>query len=366
MSDLNPARNISEISKETIAKIRSLSREQFEPAFLAHLQTERKISMIIVYFMQEAYRRRTWAQNFPSFSSYCTEHLRMSDSDFYRKYSILKTIEELPEIEEKILIGQVSASTVAKMSHFFHRDSKSTGNLVPPERKREVFQQMQGLTLRQVERELAILSPQSAMPDKTRQITETAFVRQFTSNQQLENKITRAKQLLAHSLPQPPSDCQLFTKITDLALEKIDPILKQKRIDQRAVRAAKISMPSSDSLNEPIAKHNPSVSASPLASPSAAKSTSTSSHPNRTRDPISEKLKREVLQRDEYACTHVNHDTGKICGSQHAIEIDHVLPVAQGGESTLNNLRVLCRTHNQLRALETFGRKKMAEHLPRL
>ncbi|RYZ66942.1 MAG: HNH endonuclease [Proteobacteria bacterium] len=354
----------SEISEELIAKIRSLPKNEFEASFKAHLRTERKISMIIVYFMQESYRRRTWAQNFPS-------------------------------------------STVAKMSHFFHRESKTTGQKVSPEKKREVFEQMQGLTLRQVERELAIRSPQSALPDKTRQITETAFVRQFTTNQDLENKITRAKQLLMHTLPQPPSDCQLFTKITDLALEKIDPILKQKRMDQRAQREAdragdlnqkgKVSPASAraetqeqranltDESNISVPSGKSTGAKSTGAKSTGAKSTGgkstggkstggkstggnssaakSAAFPSRTRTHIPESLKREVLQRDDYACSHVNYDTGKICSSQDAIELDHILPVAQGGENTLENLRVLCRTHNQLRALETYGRKKMGEHI---
>ncbi|RYZ91065.1 MAG: HNH endonuclease [Proteobacteria bacterium] len=368
-----PAENLTpDLSEDLIARIRALPPERFEATFMEQLRRERRISIIVIYFMKEAYRRREWARNYPNFTKYCVERLKMSEADFYRKYSVLRTIEEIPEMEQKLLTGEIAPATVAKVSQFFHRESKIKSEPLTIEQKRDVFAKMEGLSHRQVERELAIRSPQSALPDKTRQITETAFVRQFTTNQDLENKITRAKQLLMHTLPQPPSDCQLFTKITDLALEKIDPILKQKRMDQRAQREAdragdlnqkgKVSAASARAETQKQQANLTDESNVSVSSGNSTGAKSTAS-PSRTRTHIPEALKREVLQRDDYACSHVNYDTGKICGSKDAIELDHILPVAQGGENTLENLRVLCRTHNQLRALETYGRKKMGEHI---
>ncbi len=37
------------------------------------------------------------------------------------------------------------------------------------------------------------------------------------------------------------------------------------------------------------------------------------------------------------------------------LEFDHIVPVARGGESTEDNLRLRCRAHNQLEAERTFG-----------
>ena len=44
------------------------------------------------------------------------------------------------------------------------------------------------------------------------------------------------------------------------------------------------------------------------------------------------------------------------CTSRAFLEIDHVQPWARGGLDTLENLRWLCRAHNQLLAEEAFGR----------
>jgi HNH endonuclease len=48
-------------------------------------------------------------------------------------------------------------------------------------------------------------------------------------------------------------------------------------------------------------------------------------------------------------------DAGGVCGSTLRLELDHVVPRARGGPSTIDNVRVLCRVHNQLAARNAFG-----------
>ncbi|MBI5168185.1 MAG: HNH endonuclease [Candidatus Eisenbacteria bacterium] len=61
-----------------------------------------------------------------------------------------------------------------------------------------------------------------------------------------------------------------------------------------------------------------------------------------------------MFARDGAACTFVGAD-GKRCGSTWRLELDHVLPVALGGETTVENLRVLCRAHNQFESGRVLG-----------
>jgi hypothetical protein len=48
-------------------------------------------------------------------------------------------------------------------------------------------------------------------------------------------------------------------------------------------------------------------------------------------------------------------DSGEVCGCTTRLELDHVVPRARGGPSTIENLRVLCRPHNLLAARRAFG-----------
>jgi 5-methylcytosine-specific restriction endonuclease McrA len=53
-----------------------------------------------------------------------------------------------------------------------------------------------------------------------------------------------------------------------------------------------------------------------------------------------------VFRRDRGLCQFKTAE-GKICGSRYQIEIDHIVPVSAGGTNSFENLRCLCRAHNQ-------------------
>ena len=77
-------------------------------------------------------------------------------------------------------------------------------------------------------------------------------------------------------------------------------------------------------------------------------------------------VKREVMARAGGQCEFVSDVNGQRCCAQQGLEFDHRKPIAHGGDSTLDNLRVLCRNHNVDAAVETLGRAKMEEHIPGL
>lgn len=65
-------------------------------------------------------------------------------------------------------------------------------------------------------------------------------------------------------------------------------------------------------------------------------------------------VRREVWRRDRWCCQWKTADGG-ICGSRYKPEFNHKKPLAQGGESTVENVRVLCRRHNLLAARLALG-----------
>jgi 5-methylcytosine-specific restriction endonuclease McrA len=70
-------------------------------------------------------------------------------------------------------------------------------------------------------------------------------------------------------------------------------------------------------------------------------------------------VRAEVWQRDGGTCTFVG-DTGHRCDSTLRLEYDHVVPVARGGLSTVENLRLRCRAHNQYTAERELGKAVIA------
>ncbi len=85
---------------------------------------------------------------------------------------------------------------------------------------------------------------------------------------------------------------------------------------------------------------------------------------------ISAALRREVAQRDGHRCTYVapadsGPDGTRRCGAIHQLEFDHVTPRAFGGQNSLENLRLLCRAHNNLAAKDFMGKEFIEAHFPR-
>jgi len=65
-------------------------------------------------------------------------------------------------------------------------------------------------------------------------------------------------------------------------------------------------------------------------------------------------VKRAVWARDGGRCQW-RLESGGTCGSTHRVQFDHIVARALGGPSTIENVRVLCATHNDLAARQAFG-----------
>ena len=73
---------------------------------------------------------------------------------------------------------------------------------------------------------------------------------------------------------------------------------------------------------------------------------------------ISAAVRQVVWARDEGRCSWIGPD-GHRCGERRHLNYDHIIPRAQGGPSTPENIRLLCSAHNQHHADNIFGRAFM-------
>jgi IS5 family transposase len=140
---------------------------------------------------------------------------------------------------------------------------------------------------------------------------------QLTASQALHDKLKQAQELLRHRVPNGD-----VAQVMELALERLVRDLKKERFAQ------------TDRPRESRAKPNPE-----------------SRH-------IPHEVRREVVERDGERCTFVSAD-GHRCNETGMLEFDHQDAFARGGLPTPDNVRLLCRAHNQLQAERTFGRDFM-------
>ena len=71
-------------------------------------------------------------------------------------------------------------------------------------------------------------------------------------------------------------------------------------------------------------------------------------------------VKRAVCERDQERCTFVS-ESGKRCDERRFLQYDHAEPIARGGKSTVENVRLRCRAHNQYEAERAFGAEFMSD-----
>ncbi len=136
-----------------------------------------------------------------------------------------------------------------------------------------------------------------------------------------------------------------------------------------SVRAGEVARVLERALDALLAKLEYRKTAAPTSRPTQASPANGPSPaaPSLQRPPRTERtdsrgipasIRREVWARDGGRCTFTS-PTGHKCAAARGLEFDHALPVAKGGESTPENLRLRCRAHNQFEAERQFGREFM-------
>jgi 5-methylcytosine-specific restriction endonuclease McrA len=149
---------------------------------------------------------------------------------------------------------------------------------------------------------------------------------QFTASVATRDKLRRAQELLRHRVPSGD-----LAQVVDMALECL---LR----DLERTRAAVMDRPRREV--ERVAKEG-------VTRRAAATTRAISRH-------IPAAVRREVWQRDGGRCTFVGA-SGIRCSERGWIEFDHRWPHGDGGEAIADNVRLLCRSHNQYEARNFFG-----------
>ncbi len=249
---------------------------------------------------------------------------KFSEDEAWRRINAMKLLREVPEVEEKMESGSISITHLGVAQSLFKHESKKHDRTFTPEEKLEVLEKMENTTTREAQRMAFSMasSPMFDVQDKIRPVGADTIEIKFAAPNELEQKLERIKGLLAHSHPN-ITMAELIDKLCDLGLEEWDPARK-------AVKVRK-------SPAAPRPKTDSEVGTAPTAQPG--------------RESISAHIRREVWLRDNSRCCN--------CGSRYALQIDHCKPVAFGGESTLENLRLLCRSCNQRASIENLGIGKM-------
>lgn len=285
------------------------------------VKEERRITHEILVLIKEAEYRKIYAERgYPSAFEWLVKEFGYSESAAYRRIQAARLLGAVPEVGDKLQSGEVNLSTLAKVQSVIRSEEKRIQAKVSFEMKTEILRKIEGKNTKETEETLAGLFPEviAQRADRVVVTSEDSARMTVTLSSETLKDLERVKELLSHAKP----GAQWSEIIEYLAkdfLKQRDPLRKQSVMPSNT---AAVSLSSRKSYR--------------VALPAA--------------------LKRAVYQRDQGRCQYRDPKSGTICESKYLVEIDHIMPKALGGDDTFDNLRCLCRSHNQLRAHKTFGR----------
>lgn len=274
---------------------------------------EKNITLKVLHLLKEVENRRLYlSQGYASLFEYCVRELKYSEGATNRRVSSMRLLKQLPEIENKIIENKINLSTLSQLQSHIRREEKVCSSKLSKVQKLDLLSRIEGKSQSQCQRELmknSSLPMEAFVSQRPRIVGPDLTEIKFLASNDLMNKFESLKNLLAHKNPN-PTWSELIEILANMTLEKLD-------LKDTTAAAAKHCVKGSRY--------------------------------------IPKWLKIKIWKRDQGECQFENRGTKIKCRSKHALEIDHIQPFALGGETSEENLRLLCRNHNQFQAQEIFG-----------
>lgn len=351
------------------------------------VKRERELLAEILWHLREIDRRRLFCDfGCNSLYQYAVKHLGYSEDQAFRRINAARLLESFPEIEEKINTGELNLTHLSMAQNFFRAEEKArklgcaegqmnlgqfnkeqkSAQKFSREDKLAVLDQIASASTREAQKvmlELSSAPTEIKHPERQKPVTSELSELNFLVDEVLLGKINQLKGLLAHTHPH-MSLAELVSYLCDMGLEKLAQPGSRKSAAKRPA-ALKVSTRETKQTTEVaaakaevrraaiISKENSAAlsidakdSKQVIEVPAALKVRATTK-----RTYISVKTRREVWLKAQNKC--------EKCGSTHALEIDHRMPISCNGSSELENLRLLCRKCNQRTAIEKLGQYKM-------
>jgi hypothetical protein len=281
----------------------------------------------ILQHLREIERRRLYADlGYSSLFDYTVRELGFSEGQANRRITAMRMMKDLPEMEAKIAAGTLTLSNVQQAQTLIREMEKaSPESKLCKEQKLAILAKVECKSVREAQKELVSISPSLAMPrERERVVTEDITEVRFLMTESLKAKLEELRSLLG-SDGATMSYAELFDTMTDLSIAAV----KAKKFGKK--RSTEV--PPDPEIDTDVA--SPSTSKAPKAP--------VSENPRY----VPKAIKHEVWKRDRGCCTN--------CGSRKHLNYDHIQPVALGGLSSVDNLRLLCFGCNQRASVNIFG-----------
>jgi hypothetical protein len=340
---------------------------------------ERKLQAEILHLLREVETRRLYVDlNFGSTFEYCVSHLRYSEGAASRRIAAMRLLSDLPEpreMEEKLKDGRISLTALTQAQYFFQSEKYERGRAHSSESKARIVERLVDQSKTEREKILVSLAPDALPRERARVVSETHTELKIVVDAETLQALSRIREIWSNALfaqegPNPGQGA-LLKRMAEFVLERIEPGFGQRPIgrvskSKRAGSASEGVAPESAQNSRKQDTAGPENAPTNIAAASIAPATGADDNAAAKRcvardRTISRPVRREVERRDGHRCAVVDARTGQRCESRHRLELDHIRPYAMGGSNSWENLRLVCRAHNQRLAVVAFGKSKVGK-----
>ena len=298
-----------------------------------------------------------------SLFTYCTQVLRLSESEAYFRIEAARAAREFPVLLDRLREGSITLTTIkllrpqlretnanALIDGALHKSKRDVERdlavLAPKPDVKSVVRRLPepqavGASLLAVDAENSLLSTASTPAPRslTAPLSADRYLLRITLSADAHAKLQRAQDLLRHTIPNGDP-----AAIVERALTLLVEDLERRRL-------AKVRKP----------RHEGAMPDTSIAAPKSSIAAPTRSidevtHPTDQPQPtryVSASIRREVWTRDGGRCAFVGRK-GR-CTETGQLELHHVSAFALGGATTTENLELRCRAHNQYEGALLFG-----------
>ncbi len=309
------------------------------------VQQERHIQVEFLNHLLEVDVRKLFLEiGYGSLFDYVTQELGYSESAAYRRIQAMRLLKSVPEVQHKISSGEITLTTAAQVQSFIRAETKREG-AVSLDCKRDLVAAIEHKSTREVEKILISQSPQAALPtERVRPITENHLEIRLVIEEKLQRKLDQLKALLSHN-NHDMNYAELIDLLADRELKRSSPNLKKCR--NTATPAPELGK-GSGANSKPVRVSEPE----PVTAASSASATLTAGifakKEFKKGRYIPAGVRRAVWKRDQGCCTFISRE-GKKCDSKYQLQFDHIQLYSKGGAHSVDNLRLLCASHNRHR-----------------
>ncbi len=301
------------------------------------------------------HRRDYLEAGYPCMRDYCMGRLHMSKDKAYRRIQVAKVALRFPDIYEYLADGRLSVTTASVLAPHLEPDTAAELLAAAAFRSRTAIERMLAERFRQ----RALVSEVSAGEPPVESCSTSLAPVQVSSLADLCSPPAHSPVSPQHPAPQVThprrgrvSPCvtgghEVRLSITDEEHDDLSAVLALLGHAEPSGDPALAYARGMKLLRAHLEKRRLGVK--PGAAVLAGRGRG-----------IPKPLLRLIWERDGGRCAFEGTD-GHRCGETRQLEVDHIIPVALGGKTTPENLRLLCRAHNQYEAERIFGK----EHVQR-